>query len=333
MLKRKRSDGLSVPIKKRKTTSENKPTVFDSLHGLICSIPRSPMKTKSNSLFEEKLFENDSVKKGAEPIFFSPVLHPVSSVAMEGTKKSIFYSDETLEDIEIPDAPITLNACVSCDETNEELVFDPYKFISMLPPKPSIERDYVLPVSDMSDRKTLVLDLDESLVHSSLNLVNDADVEFKISNDSVVYTVYVKKRPGLDNFLRTVSSMFEVVVFTASQKVYAETLLNIIDPNNYIHHRLYRDSCIVVNDNHIKDLSLLGRDINKVIIVDNSPHVFGYHLDNGIPILSWFDDPNDKELELLLPILNDLNNTDNVQPKLKEKYKLQEIVYQYKSCK
>ena len=87
-------------------------------------------------------------------------------------------------------------------------------------------------------------------------------------------------------------------------QVYAERLLAIIDPDGrLIDHKLYRDSCLNVEGNYLKDLNVLGRDLTRAVLVDNSPHAFGYQLDNGIPIESWFDDRTDTELLKLIKFL------------------------------
>lgn len=68
--------------------------------------------------------------------------------------------------------------------------------------------------------------------------------------------------------------MFEVVIFTASQSIYAEQLLDILDPDRKLFsQRMYRESCIFSDGNYTKDLTILGIDLAKVVIIDNSPQV------------------------------------------------------------
>ena len=72
----------------------------------------------------------------------------------------------------------------------------------------------------------------------------------------VKHMVSVRQRPHLLTFLEHVARRFEVVVFTASQRVYAEQLLNVIDPRRaFIRHRVYRESCVFWEGNYLKDLT------------------------------------------------------------------------------
>jgi CTD small phosphatase-like protein 2 len=105
--------------------------------------------------------------------------------------------------------------------------------LNSLPPLETLgNRPIILPPKQTSFQKTLVLDLDETLVHCSTDGLSNPDLSFGIEFNDEKFTVYARKRPHLEKFLELVSSMFEVIIFTASQKVYADTLLNIIDKEN-----------------------------------------------------------------------------------------------------
>nr|XP_043624254.1 uncharacterized protein LOC122595856 isoform X2 [Erigeron canadensis] len=168
---------------------------------------------------------------------------------------------------------------------------------------------------------TLVLDLDETLIHSSLQYCDDADFTFPVFSSLKEHTVYVKKRPYLMAFLESVSEMFHIVIFTASQSIYAKKLLDILDPDGkIISHRAYRDSCIYADGSYTKDLTVLGVDLAKVVIIDNSPQVFRLQVNNGIPIESWFDDPSDRALISLLPFLESLVDAVDVRPIIAKRF-------------
>jgi len=133
--------------------------------------------------------------------------------------------------------------------------------------------------------------------------------------------VYVKQRPHLHTFLERVAEMFEVFIFTASQSIYAEQLLNILDPERKVFSgRAYRESCIFTEGIYTKDLTVLGLDLAKVFIIDNSPQVFRLQVNNGIPIKSWFDDPSDSELISLIPFLETLADVDDVRPIIAKRF-------------
>ncbi|KAL6305218.1 HAD-like domain-containing protein [Sparassis latifolia] len=155
-------------------------------------------------------------------------------------------------------------------------------------------------------RKCLVVDLDETLVHSSLKAVPSPDYVVPVEIESFWHNFYVLKRPGVDGFLQKMGEIYEVVVFTASLSKYADPVLDRLDPHRSVAHRLFRESCYNHRGNYVKDLSQLGRPIGDTIILDNSPASYIFHPYNAVPISSWFNDPHDTELTDLCPFLTDL---------------------------
>lgn len=109
--------------------------------------------------------------------------------------------------------------------------FNPWMFIRNLPDYHN-EMPVIQHLGECNKPKTLVLDLDETLVHCSVEPPASCDLTFPVTFHGTLYTVHVKLRPFLMEFLKSVQD-YEVIVFTASQKVYADTLLDKIDPGSY----------------------------------------------------------------------------------------------------
>ena len=173
----------------------------------------------------------------------------------------------------------------------------------LLPPK---EKEF-------ENKKTLILDLDETLVHSSFTPFEKNDIILEVDFEGVIYKIYVLVRPFAKEFLNNVSKYFEVVIFTASIPKYASPLLNILDNEKTIKHRLYREECTFINGLYIKDLKRLNRPMKDLIMVDNSPLAYAFNSENGLPIKTWYDDRNDTELKKILPLLIFLSNVKDVR--------------------
>ena len=173
----------------------------------------------------------------------------------------------------------------------------------------------LLPAKKDNNKKTLVLDLDETLIHSAFEPFKPKDdIILKMKMKNVEYTIHVLKRPYVDKFIDTVSKIFEIIIFTASIPDYANPLLNKLDPYNKIFYRLYREHCTKTNDGlFIKDLNKLGRNLKDVIIIDNNPISYKLNKTNGLPILTWHSIQNDYELMKLLPLLEYLSTVDDVR--------------------
>jgi len=161
-----------------------------------------------------------------------------------------------------------------------------------------------LPTADPSIY-TLVLDLDETLVHHSV--VNGSS--------------YVGFRPGAQDFLRCMSSMgWELVIYTAATQNYADACIDMVDPMRVINHRLYRQHALSWGPVFLKDLSRLGRDLSRTLIIDNIQENFMLQPNNGIHIFTWLEDPNDTALIDLIPVLRELITSGSTVPATLEKY-------------
>ena len=162
-----------------------------------------------------------------------------------------------------------------------------------------------LPSGQENTTYTLVLDLDETLVH------------FFYTPSGGMFLI----RPFCIKFLEEMSEKFEIVIFTAALKNYADSILDLLDPNKkLIKYRLYRQHVSLSGITFCKDLSKIGRDLGRTIIVDNLEDNFKLQPNNGIHIWTWLDDMKDTQLEDLGKILKDLisKNPNDIRPIIKK---------------
>jgi len=113
---------------------------------------------------------------------------------------------------------------------------------------------------------------------------------------------------------------YEIVIFTAATQDYANWVIDQIDPDNLIHHRLYRQHSLPWGPIFVKDLSRIGRDLERTIIIDNVQENFMLQPHNGIFIFPWYDDPHDTALFGLTPLLDELITTRAKVPEILDKY-------------
>ena len=159
---------------------------------------------------------------------------------------------------------------------------------------------------------TLILDLDETLIC------------FKSSkNDENIGNIHI--RPGLEIFLEIIKEFYEIIIFTVGTREYANIILDLIEKKNkikYFDGRLYREHATKIGNKYIKDLSKIGRDLSRTLIVDNNPHSFKFQHENGILISSYFGEKNnDRALIELQKVLIKI---------YKEKGDVRELITKYK---
>lgn len=106
---------------------------------------------------------------------------------------------------------------------------------------------------------------------------------------------------------------YEVIIYTASLSKYADPLMDQMDTNGYCTARLFREHCAFVNGVFVKDMSVLGRDMKDTILIDNSPTSYMLQPECGLPILSWYDDKNDKVLLDYIPLLIEMSKCHDIR--------------------
>ena len=179
-----------------------------------------------------------------------------------------------------------------------------YTNFKILIEKNKVKPPFLPPLDEKKYTYSLILDLDETLVHY-------------IEEEN---RAYVQVRPYADYFLNEMAKYFELIIFTAAAEDYADIVLNELDKNKVINYKLYRKHTEQINGVFIKDLSKLGRDLSKILIVDNNKDNFSLQPENGLHICSFVGDQNDDELYHLSSDLMKIieYNKKDIRPVVKE---------------
>ena len=163
-------------------------------------------------------------------------------------------------------------------------------------------------IKKATDKKfSLVIDLDETLIHN-LNLP---------------FGYYFLIRPGVFELFEAIHKIYEIVIFTASSKRYANSIIKKIDYKNNVDYILHKKYIIYEEGNPVKRLDMIGRDMNKIIFVDNLEINAKYNKKNLYHISSWYNNVYDDEIyklkEKLMKIANSENYKNDITKGLIEK--------------
>ena len=180
-------------------------------------------------------------------------------------------------------------------------------------------RDNSRPVSPPSahSKKTIIFDLDETLIHCNEDQNGPCDVRIPVtfpSGEKIMAGINI--RPYAKEILEELAPYFEVIVFTASHSCYANPVIDHLDKNRVISARLFRENCSqIANGLFTKDLRVIkNRELRDLVLVDNAVYSFILNLENGIPIIPYYDNIKDNELVKLKDFLLQLKNVEDVRP-------------------
>jgi Dullard-like phosphatase family protein len=169
---------------------------------------------------------------------------------------------------------------------------------------------YYEPPPENGNKKTLVLDLNETLVHYSTFKPHSNVDSIEVGNHS--YRIFL--RPGLSQFLDFALRNFDVFVYAYGDKAYADPIFDVILPKLDQSHRLYRDSCQLKKGSVFKDLEIFERKPEKIILVDDNIAAVRFHPQNALQIPSWEGIPSDDYLiKWLIPVLRRCLDTEDVR--------------------
>ena len=203
---------------------------------------------------------------------------------------------------------------------------------------------------ELQKKKIALFDLDETLIHCVGEIKPDQNPELKYDDKITVNLpigrkaiIGINERPLWRESLDKIKQYYNIVIYTASHSSYSDAILNFLDKEDkYFHYRLYRNNCVQCTSSdgmkfYVKDLDILKKyyDLKDIIIVDNSVLSFTFHLNNGIPVIPYYDSKEDSELNLVALYLLSIVDCNDLRLENEKHFQLQkclEIARKNKEC-
>ena len=289
---------------------------FDTLVDTITSNPKKDFNSCRNCSIKQNFEEDKKENNNNKYIHFNQKKHKKKNHHHNRFNYKV-YTPRPQEIRKFP-SPIELEIKSLEEEaksmTNTVEIANFYEYtrncmkiiIDVIDQKLTVKRPNKVKILNPDKRKKLaVFDLDETLIHGVVNIKQFTNKDNIISitlPSKKIAKIGVNIRPHWKEAIEAISKLYAIVVYTASHASYADSVLDFLDPEKkYFYNRLYRSNCIDIKidgtDIYIKDLNIFeDYNLKDILIVDNSVLAFAFHLDNGIPILPYYDAKNDYEL-------------------------------------
>lgn len=183
--------------------------------------------------------------------------------------------------------------------------------------------DNIKPILNLSNKPLLILDLDETLIHSDLECRFEEHHHYLESSGGLIPLNF---RPNLFEFLDFCSKHFDLVIYTASCSDYADPILDYLEKDKkYFNNRFYREHCISYHNMFLKDLTIFGKELSKTLIVDNCLFSFSHYLNNGVLITSYYNETDDLDLLSLIEFFKTIIDVEDVRVELENTFEFNKI--------
>lgn len=239
----------------------------------------------------------------------------------------IYYTDKLIEGISLKNPD---NSYIKHFEQSTQSILY-VKNIKKPTDEDLVEKRVYLP-PQLEPKKTLIFDLDETLIHCNKDSFDHCDsrIDVKFPSGEKI-TIGITIRPFARKCLKKLSKEFEIVIFTASHSCYANEVINLLDPKNeIISARIFREHCYKTPEGiFVKDLRVFAnRNEENILIVDNAVYSYGFNLENGVPLLPFYGDKKDAELLELTEFLIKMKGVSDLR-KIVRKYFMVNLYEKY----